>query len=357
MQDFTLLRIRSTNRSLFIILGLLLLPVVVHAQGSGKQVNGTGGSHVIQGYIFFPSGRRAEGTIIVKLTSLQYSELQVIPDSSGAFTFSNLAPGSYEVAVNAGDNYEIAREAVNIEGDLNLGRTGVRLPTTTRRYTVMVHLNEKRGATNKPAVVDANLAAVPEKARKLYEKGLEEARADDASGAADSLKEAVALYPNFPLALNELGVQYLKLHQVDKAVEALRGAVKLNAEAFTPRLNLGIALLEARQFGEAEEQLREALKRNANAPTAHMYLGITLLRLSKFDDAEKELLTATAANATQLSMANYYLGGLYWRKHEYPRAVEQLEKYLQLAPNAPDADRVRSTIKDLRTRMEKNFSN
>src|SRR6185369_5746161 len=64
MQDFTLLRVRSTNISLFIILGLLLLPVVVHAQGSGKQVTGTGGNHVIQGYVFFPSGRRAEGTII-----------------------------------------------------------------------------------------------------------------------------------------------------------------------------------------------------------------------------------------------------------------------------------------------------
>jgi Flp pilus assembly protein TadD len=357
MQDFTLLHIRSTSRSLFIILGLLLVPIVVNAQGTGKQVTGTGGSHVIQGYVFFPSGRRAEGTIVVKLQSLQYAELQVIPDSSGAFTFSNLAPGNYEVVVNAGDNYEIAREGVYIDSDLNLGRTGARLPTTTRRYTVMVHLNEKKGATTKPAVVDANLAAVPEKPRKLYEKGLEEARAEDAAKAVDSLKEAVALYPNFPLALNELGVQYLKLRQVDKAVEALKAAVKLSPDAFTPRLNLGIALLEARQFGEAEAQLREALKQNANAPTAHMYLGIALLRLSKFDDAEKELLIATAANTNQLSMANYYLGGLYWRKHEYQRAVDQLEKYLELTPNAPDAERVRTTIKDLRTRMEKNSSN
>lgn len=357
MQGFTLLRSRQTNRSLFIILGLLLLPVVVQAQGSGRQVTGTGGAHVITGYVFFPSGRRAEGTIIVKLTSLQYAELQVIPDSSGAFTFTNLAPGSYEVVVNAGDNYEISREGVYIDTDLNLSRIGARLPATSRRYTVMVHLNEKRGATNKAAVVDANLAAVPEKPRKLYEKGLEEARADDATKAAESLKEAVALYPNFPLALNELGVQYLKLHQIDKAVEALKAAVKLSEDAFTPRLNLGIALLEARQFGEAEVQLREAVKRNANAASAHMYLGITCLRLSKFDDAEKELLLATAANASQLSMANYYLGGLYWKKHEYQRAVEQLEKYLQLTPNAPDAERVRSTIKDLRGRLEKNNSN
>jgi len=326
----------------------------VNAQGSGKQVTGTGGNHVIQGYIFFPSGRRAEGTIVVKLQSLQYSELQVIPDSSGSFSFSNLAPGSYTVVVNAGDDYEVSREGVYIDTDLNLSRQGGRLPPpTTRRYTVMVHLNLKSNPSSKASVVDANLAAVPDKARKLYERGVEQARAEDTSRAAESLKEAVALYPNFRLALNELGVQYLKLRQVDKAVEVLKESVKLNGDSFASRLNLGIALLEAKQFGEAEAQLREALKRNANAATAHMYLGIALLRSNKFDEAEKELLVATEANAAQLGMANYYLGGLYWRKHDYQRAVEQLEKYLQLAPNAPDAERVRGTIKDLRARMEK----
>lgn len=354
MQCFTLPHVGSTDRFLFIILGLLFLPVVVNAQGSGKQVTGTGGNHVIQGYIFFPSGRRAEGTIVVKLESLQYAELQVIPDSSGAFSFSNLAPGSYTVIVNAGDDYEISREGVYIDTDLNLSRQGARVPATTRRYTVMVHLNLKnRGVSPKASVIDANLAAVPEKARKLYEKGVEQARSEDTANAAESLKQAVALYPNFPLALNELGVQYLKLREVNKAVEVLKEAVKLNGNSSVSRLNLGIALLEAKQFGEAEEQLREALKRNANSATAHMYLGIALLRLNKFEEAEKELLVATEANAAQLGMANYYLGGLYWRKKDYQRAVEQLEKYLQLTPNAPDAERVRGTIKDLRAHMEK----
>lgn len=349
----TLLRSHS-GRLVLILLGTLLLPLNVNAQGSGKQTTGTGGSHVIQGYVFFPSGRRAEGTIIVRLESMQYGELQVVPDSSGAFTFSNMAPGNYTVVVTAGEDYEVARESVYIDTDANLGRSGARLPATTRRYTVMVHLQLKKGATAKPAVVNASLAAVPERPRKLYEKGMEEARANDPAGAAGSLKEAVTLYPNFPLALNELGVQYLKLRQIDKAIEVLRQACKLDSDAFGSQLNLGIALLEGRHFTEAEEQLREALKRNANAATAHMYLGITLLRLNKYDDAEKELLVATQANSNQLGMANYYLGGLYWRNKDYPRAVEQLEKYLAVTPNAPDGDRVRATIKELRGHITNN---
>ena len=348
-----LLSLRICSRFLFIILGMLLLTPSVNAQGSGRSSTGTGGIHVIQGYIFFPSGRRAEGNnIVVKLQSLQYGELQVIPDSSGAFTFSSLAPGSYTVIVNAGAEYEIFREGVFIDTDLNMSRTGVRVPPATRRYTVMAHLAPKiKSGTGKPGVINAALAAVPDKARKLYERGLEEARAENPGKAANTLKEAVTLYPNFPLALNELGVQYLKLRQISKAVDVLTEACKLNPDAAPARLNLGIALLESKQFAPAEENLREAVKQNNNSATAHMYLGIAFLRQSKFEEAEKELLVATQANATQLSMANYYLGGIYWRKKDYTRAVEQLEKYLSYTPKAPDAERVRATIKEFRSRI------
>src|SRR5215213_4218442 len=358
MPGFTSLRFVSASRFLFIILGMLLLPPGVNAQGSGRSSTGTGGVHTIQGYVFFPSGRRAEGSIVVKLQSYQSGELQVIPDSSGAFNFSNLAPGNYTVVINAGDEYEISREGVYIDTDINMSRTGARVPTTTRRYTVMVHLRPKaKSGHAKASVVNAALAEVPEKARKLYEKGLEEARAEDMPKAVDSLKEAVSLYPNFPLALNELGVQYLKLRQINKAVEALKQACKLSPDAFTPRLNLGIALLESKQFAEAEGNLREALKRNTNAATAHMYLGIALVRLGKHEEAEKELVVATTASGNQLGMASYYLGGIYWKKQDYPHAIEQLETYLRLTPNAPDAERVRATIKDFRSRTPEQKQN
>ena len=348
------LRICSTN-FLFILLCMLLLSPSAYAQGSGRSSTGTGGIHTIQGYIFFPSGRKADvGSIVVKLQSPQYAELQVIPDSSGAFTFSQLAPGSYTVVINAGNDYELYSDSVLIDSDLNLSRMGVRLPPNPQRHTVMAHLQLKIRVGAKPGVVSAALAAVPDKPRKLYERGLEEARSENPAKAASTLKEAVTLYPNFPLALNELGVQYLKLQQATKAIEVLKEACKLSPDAAPARLNLGIAFLETRQFAAAEEQLRESLKLNDSSATAHMYLGIALLRQRKFDEAEKELLVATQANASQLGMANYYLAGLYWRKKDYNRTVEQLEKYLASTPNAPDAERVRATIQEFRSRTTPN---
>ena len=356
MPRFISHRGRAGVYSLVTVLVVLFLPGAILAQG-GRASTGTGGIHTIQGYIFFPSGRRAEGQIIVKLQSYNAGEITVVPDSSGNFSFTNLAPGNYTVVVNAGDDYEIARDSVYFDSDVNLSRVGGgRVPQSPQRATVMIHLQLKNTVHAKPGVVNAALAEVPEKARKLFDKGVEEARAGEAAKATESLKGAIALYPNFPLALNELGVQYLKLGQTSRAVEALKNAVKLSPDAYGPRLNLGIALLEAQQFDEAETQLREALKRNSSLATAHMYLGVCFLRTNKYEEAEKELLAAIEGSGNQLGLAQYYLGGIYWKRHEYPKAVAALEDYLRLTPNAHDAERVRATIKDLRSRTASNFN-
>jgi Flp pilus assembly protein TadD len=332
-----------------LLIGLIVLPVP--GQGNGRASTGTGGNHVIQGKVFFPSGRRADGTIQVKLTSLNSAEITAIADSSGSFTFAGLSPGNYTVIVNAGDQYELARESVTIDSDPNLSRQGIVLNSGSRRYTVMVTLQSKPDPKNstKAGVINASLADVPEDARAMFQKALDLIKAGEAQRAIENLKHAVSLYPKFPVALNELGVQYLKLGEAAKAVEPLRSASKLSPDAFTPRLNLGIALLECRQLAEAEIELRAALK-VSSTPTAHMYLGLTLVSARRFDEAQQELETAISTGGENLAQAHRYLGGLYWKKSDYRRAIDELESYLRLTPNAPDAEIVRRTIGELRAK-------
>lgn len=329
----------------------LILPATVLAQGSGRDSTGTGGTHIIQGKIYFPSGRRAEGSIQVKLQSFGSGEISTFADASGSFTFTGLAPGNYVVIVNAGDEYEIARDSVTIDSDLNLSRMGIPVNSGAKRYTVMITLQTKPSSETrtKPSVINAALAEVPEAARALFQKALQFDSDGENQKAIDNLKAAISLYPKFPLALNQLGVQYLKIGQANRAIEPLKSAANLSPDAFTPKLNLGIALLESQQFAEAENELREALK-IASTPTAHMYLGLALAHLHNSGDAEKELKTAIESSNDQLSIAHYYLGGLYWQIRQYHRAAEELETYLRLAPNAPDAQRVRGTIKELRAK-------
>jgi Tfp pilus assembly protein PilF len=321
----------------------------VRAQsGGGVEQTGTGGRHTIQGRIYFPSGRRSDSRVKVKLENFNAGELSVLSDPNGSFVFRGLEPGSYTVVVDGGEDYESARELVYVESDGNNSRRGITLPPVARLYTVQISLRLKDTGP-KAGVVNAVLAGVPETARELYRKAVESADAGDSIKAVDQLKAALAAYPAFPLALNELGVQYLRLGQAEKAAEVLKSAVKLVPEDFQPRLNYGIALLNQRKFGEAEEQLRVAISKNNSAPTAHMYLGIALAIQRKLDEGKKELEIAVTSKSNEVVLSHRYLAGIYLEKHEYKPAADELESYLKLVPKAPDAEVLRRKIKELRS--------
>jgi Tfp pilus assembly protein PilF len=329
----------------------LLLAGLAFSQGSGGiDAMGTGGRHSIQGRIYYPSGQRADTQTKVRLESIQYGERTVLADLNGTFSFKSLAPGSYTVVIDGGSEYESSRENVLIDTDASSPRTGVQLPSIPRSYQVQVFLQPKRGVATKPGVVDAELAAVAEPARSYYEKGLAFASTGETEKAIEQLKQAVAHYPEFVLALNELGVQYLKAASVDKAAEVLERAIRLKPDAFAPRLNYGIALLQKRKYAEAEKHLRQAVSSNNDFATAHLYLGMTLIHLSKYDEAETELVKAIelAGSSPHMAQAHYYLGGIYWRKKQYDLAADQLETYLKQSPNASDAEKIKTTIVTLR---------
>lgn len=337
----------------FVLLLLIAPSCPALAQGGGGvDMTGTGGRHSIVGRIYFPSGTRADSRLKVKLESTRYSELSVLADSNGSFAFRSLLPGSYTVVVEGGELYETVRETIYITGEASRPRSGIQMPTTSRAYQVQVHLQPKQliqpSATG---IINAALANVPEPARKAYERSLELASVGDHNRAIEHLKRAIAYHPDFAIALNELGVQYMKVGQLDLAVESLRTAVKLDPEEFMPRLNYGIALLQKKRFSEAKIALEEALQKNPNSATAHLYLGITLIREQRYAEAEQAFRRSISAGKQPLGLAHYYLGGLYWRRGEYKLAAEELEKYLVASPDAQDAEKVKSTIKELRSKQ------
>ena len=315
------------------------------AQGATDST-GTGGRHTIQGRIFFPSGRRADAPgLLVKLESVMNAPLTIFTDSSGAFAFKNLIPGSYSIVIEGNEDYETMREPVYIDDP---GSSSVRgrsvASSSPRTITVPIYLIPKHKTAAKPGVINAALASAPKPAADLYRAAVESSRAGDHKKAVEQLKSALALYPQFPLALNELGVQYLFLAQPDDAAAALAEAVKLSPDEITPRLNYGIALLNQNKFAASEEHLRFVVGKNDSLATAHMYLGISLARQRKLDEAEKELLLAITKSSSGVALAHRYLGGVYWAKKDYEKAADQLELYLKLMPNASDAARTREEI-------------
>jgi Flp pilus assembly protein TadD len=324
---------------------LLVTATIVSAQG-GTDYTGSGGNHSIQGRLFFPSGRRTDVTIKVRLENLNTGTLTVFADVYGSFAFKNLVGGSYTIVIEDNEYYEGIREAVFIDdGGSSASRS------TARIISVPIHLQPKRGTDGRPGVLNAALANVPKKAVDLYYKALDSAQAGDAKKAVELLNSALAIHADFAPALGELGVQYLKLSEPGKAAEALASALRLSPDDLEARLTLGIALLNSGDLARAELELRRVLTKNEQVATAHMYLGMVTLKQNKFEEAELELQRAIELpGGEHLAQAHRYIAGLYWRKNEFLKAADSLEKYLKLTPKAPDADRLRTIIKELRSK-------
>jgi len=337
----------------FIVTSLLIFfAVTTQAQsGGGIDMTGTGGRHSISGRLVIPSGQRADLQLKITLECPGQGDLTVFSDRNGKFTFQSLIAGNYTVVVEGGENFETERESVFIEPYSVAPAQGVNMVPVARPINVQIYLRPKgQGAQAKPGVLNAALAKVPKPAVEFYEKGMESVSRNEPDKAIDNFKRAIGLYPDFVLALNELGVQYLRKGELDQAADVLSKAIKVTPEAPEPSLNYGIVLLQQKKFDEAEKQLRDAVKKNDSAFTAHLYLGITLIHFKNYTEAESELRKAATLGGPKASQAHYYLGGLYWQTGSYKQAADELDTYLKLEPKAANAEKVRNTIKELRSK-------
>lgn len=334
----------NANRLPHLILTVALIvssALAVMAQAPGSSRNGglpSGeGNIMLQGRIYFPSGQSASGrTIRVSLESVSAfgGGNTAVPDVDGVFRFQGLVPGDYTVVVDAGPEFEKAREPV-----------GIYAGTSGKVVQVSIQLQ--------PRVSSANplFAGVPSNALNLYQKGMAAAKKNDAKAAAESLSAAVTAYPNFPIALSELGTQYMFLKQWDKAGETYDALLKLKPTDVHAHLNLGIVAYNKKNMENAEEHFRKALELKSTGPTAHYYLGLIMVSTKRYPEAVTEFEAAIANGGENLALAHRYLGGLYMSVSKNQQAADELEKYLKLDPKASDAEKIKGTIKDLRSKQ------
>ena len=342
--------ILSVSATLFVF--LLSFSVSYAQKTSGINSSGTEGNEEIQGRVFFPPGDKSSARPLVKLQSLSSPEMTGVTDRDGNFRFTTLRPDEYTVIVEGGDQYEKASETITIGNSGPVPAQGApgqyAVPLV---YQVQVYLKPKRlsTSTGQPAMPNTVFASVPVAARDLFHQALENARAGNHQKAIEQLTSAISQAPRFALAYNELAVQYLKIGRAAQAVDTLKEALGINPEDFTLRLNYGIALLNQKKFDAAETELRLAIQNhNADSPAAHYYLGLALVSQQKFVGAQSEFESAIKNGGDKLVLAHKYLGGIYWRDKKYREAAGELEKYLKLEPQAPDAEKIRRTIKELR---------
>src|SRR6185312_3764419 len=181
---------------------------------------------------------------------------------------------------------------------------------------------------------------IPAKARAAYKRGMDAVSQGQAEDAIRNLQEAITLHPQYVRAINDLGVVYLKLNRFDDAEKTFRQAIDVSKRFFHPRLNLGLVLETHDKYAEALEVLEPLFNENHGMVEVRMAYATSLERTGRIEDARKLYLSVIEAKelpAPVRANAHFGLGLILNREGKYLDATTELQKSIQLAPNAANA--------------------
>jgi tetratricopeptide (TPR) repeat protein len=129
----------------------------------------------------------------------------------------------------------------------------------------------------------------------------------------DQMEQAAKMAPKNAQVWINLGNALMDAQRFGEAIDAFEKALALEPKNVPVLVDQGTCYRGVRKFDKAVEQYRKALKIDPNFPNGHRNLGVVLAY-----DLNKK-----------------------------PEAVKELNRYLELAPNAPEAGAIRQTVQEL----------
>ncbi|HEV7375395.1 MAG TPA: tetratricopeptide repeat protein [Pyrinomonadaceae bacterium] len=259
--------------------------------------------------------------------------------SGGEFEFPYVPEGEYLV-----ETFETK--------DLEATSTFVKLRPLPRERPSVLHVEvdipEKSAERIKPGVITADVDVnVPKEAIKHYHAGMKALGENKAERGVSELQRAIEIYRDYYAARLELGGELRSQKRFDEAEEVLRPLREIAPRRIESWLEHGIILLELKRHEEAAQDLRSAVEREEANWTAHLYLGWALLE-DQPESAVPHLKRAIELNEQKAARAHLALARIADSKGERQLAIEHLDAYLALQPDASDAAMARQLVERLR---------
>jgi len=133
-----------------------------------------------------------------------------------------------------------------------------------------------------------------------------------------------------------------------KQLEQIASQSPKNADAW---IALGNALMDSSRYAEAVDAYGKALALDPRNVNVRVDMGTCLKNSGKPQQALEEYRRAIKLNPNHLNAHRNMAVVLAFDLHNKKEAIGEFEKYLQLAPNAPDAAEIRQQIQQLKSGM------
>jgi Flp pilus assembly protein TadD len=224
---------------------------------------------------------------------------------------------------------------------------GYRTTEATLRQDAVIVL--KRVGDNEGTSVSITAVNAPKEAKKAYDTGVAAMSHKKWDAAQKDFERAVADYPQYAQAWSDLGEALMQDLKPQEARAACEHALEADPKYLKPYVQLARLALSEGRIEDAGRITTRALALNpVEFPGLYYYDAVVDLRLKRLDDAEKSARRAVDLDSNhEVPLAESLLGTLLAAKGDRSGAIEHYKKYLQVSPNATDADLVKRRIAEL----------
>ena len=250
--------------------------------------------------------------------------------------------GALSVAHFEQGHYQEAAEAA--EKAVALGATDE--PVLVTRWQAYLNLKDEAKAAEALKQLES-IGRLVEEAKRIHNEAVALAKAGDHAGAFAKFQEAYNLNPNLQESLLGLGTSGLKIGRFAEAASAAEVILKAdpkNEKAIRIRYNARLALGD-------KAKLIEALVGLAAVEPLIARDGLLRLAFEAYDandmESAKERFGKALAVDQSYPQAHYYLGVIFGSQGANEEARKHLQRFLELAPNDPEASDAREMLKYL----------
>lgn len=289
--------------SLFLLIGLVFL----FSLNLWPYVEGR-----IEGVVTDSEGNPIEKVAVTIISSKMSSrKFEVKTNKDGKFIQIGIWPGYYQVSFNksgfAPQSWEVR----------------VSISETTRLDIKLENVQE---------AVEKSLS----EADKLFLKGSNFFEKGQYKEAASVFKEAIVLNATQWGYYFNLGLALKKMEEREASIDAFQEALKLNPNSYSSCSELGEAWAKNEDFEKAKTFYLKASELSPDDPDAFYNMGVIFTNLGNTEEAFTYFLKAVEIQENYAE-AYYQIGTIYINKGQTAEAIKNLEKFMELAPEHPNA--------------------
>jgi Flp pilus assembly protein TadD len=261
-------------------------------------------------------------------------------DDSGGFVFAGIPAGTYILKV-AASGYVPSDTEINVDFGTGHGVTIFLRPEGRKSSHIA-------GA----AAISEHELSMPAAARKSMEAGQKKLYAEkNPAGALRDFQAAVAKAPEYYEAFYQMGLTYLALQNSAEAEKSLQTAVTFSQEKFADAdLALASLWLARHDSVRGEPLLRRGLDLKPDSWSGYFQLGKLELYRNHLDAARQAAEKAQSL-APEQAMTYRLLSLIHMRQKNDPATLADLDAYLRLDPDSPEALTAKKIRADIQQRL------